>query len=122
MSPSTASRIRDLNDAFRAKGPIWATRLGNAGPDEDGWFITDGVQDQGPLFVLEAVGAVQNFASFGANNDPHSEHDFGSLNLAGERLFWKIDYYDLDLRYGSATPEDPAVTRRIITIMLASEY
>lgn len=122
MSPSTASRIRALNDAFRAKGPIWASQLGMAVPDEDGWYITDGVQAQGPLFVLEAVRAVQKFDSLGANNDPHGEHDFGALTLAGQRLFWKIDYYDLDLLYGSATPEDPAVTRRVITIMLASEY
>jgi hypothetical protein len=31
------------------------------------------------------------------NNDPYGEHDFGSFELAGEKFFWKIDYYDFAL-------------------------
>ncbi|MEA3043137.1 MAG: hypothetical protein QOH47_975 [Sphingomonadales bacterium] len=122
MSASATSRIRELNDAFRTKGPIWASTLGLARPDEDGWYITDGVQEFGPLFVLEAIGAVQRTDSFDADNDPHGEHDFGSVTVADERIFWKIDYYDLRLRYGSDDPANPEITRRVITIMLASEY
>jgi hypothetical protein len=34
-------------------------------------------------------------------------------------MLWKIDYYDRDRRYGSP---DPAVTPRVLTIMLTSEY
>lgn len=115
-------RIRELNDAFRAKGPVWASALGLARPDHDGWYITDGVNAFGPLFALEAVGAVARFDSFTADNDPHGEHDFGAVEVAGERIFWKIDYYDLQLRYGSDDPANPDVTRRVITVMLASEY
>jgi len=37
-------------------------------------------------------------------------------------VFWKIDAYDSELRFGSDDPADPAVTRRVLTIMLASEY
>ena len=59
---------------------------------------------------------------FTADNDPHGEHDFGSFELSGERLFWKIDYYDLDLQFGSNDPCEPALTRRVLTLMLASEY
>jgi hypothetical protein len=117
-----ADRIRELNDEFRAKGPIWASVLGRARPDEDGWYITSGVSSFGPLFVLEVVGAVARFDSFNEDNDPHGEHDFGAVEIAGERIFWKIDYYDLQLRYGSDDPANPDVTRRVITIMLASEY
>jgi hypothetical protein len=119
---STAARIRELNDAFRTKGPTWASALGLARPDEDGWYITDGVHGFGPLFALEAVRAVQRFDAFTGDNDPHGKHDFGSFELAGHRLFWKIDYYDADLRYGSDDPANPDVTRRVITVMLASEY
>lgn len=54
--------------------------------------------------------------------DPHSEHDFGAFTLHGERLFFKIDYYDLGLTAHSPDPADPAVTQRVLTIMLASEY
>jgi uncharacterized protein DUF3768 len=115
-------RIRELNDAFRRQGPTWASALGAARPDQDGWYITDGVHGFGPLFVLEAVGAVQRFDAFTDDNDPHGEHDFGALDLAGRRLFWKIDYYDLHLRHGSDDPANPDVTRRVITLMLAEEY
>ena len=65
---------------------------------------------------------VRSFDAFGEDNDPHGEHDFGAFDLCGERLFWKIDYYDKDLSFGSPEPADPAVTRRVLTIMLASDY
>jgi len=68
------------------------------------------------------VNAVRAFDAFTGDNDPHGEHDFGAFDLCEERLFWKIDYYDQDLRFGSPDPTDPAVTRRVLTIMLASDY
>jgi hypothetical protein len=42
--------------------------------------------------------------------------------VEGERLFFKIDYYDSTLTMGSSDPADPAVTCRVMTVMLASEY
>ena len=106
---SSSAAIARLNDCFRKR------------PGE-GWFITAGVQTKGPIFVLSATNAVSGFQNFTADNDPHGEHDFGALQLCGERLFWKIDTYDRDLRFGSPDPADLSVTRRVITIMLASEY
>jgi hypothetical protein len=85
-------------------------------------MITAGVRDQGPLFVLCASNAVAQFGAFTFEDDPYGEHDFGAFDLAGQRLFWKIDYYDQDLQFGSPDPADPAVTRRVLTILLASEY
>jgi hypothetical protein len=108
---STSERIRELNDAFRASGPT-------AG----GWMLTCGVQALGTDFVVLATKAVQQHSRFTANSDPYGEHDFGSFNLGGEHLFWKIDHYDRELAFGSEDPSNPAVTRRIMTIMLASEY
>lgn len=87
-----------------------------------GWMMTAGVQAKGPVFVIAAVSAVRAFDAFVADDDPHGEHDFGAFDLSGERLFWKIDCYDKDLAFGSPDPTDPSVTRRILTVMLASEY
>ena len=44
-----------------------------------------------------------------AHNDPYGEHDFGSFRYAGETIFWKFDYYDVDLQMHSPDPSDPTV-------------
>ena len=56
------------------------------------------------------------------DNDPWSEHDFGSFEIDGETLFWKIDYYDGSMQFGLEDPADPAKTMRVLTIMLSEEY
>lgn len=82
--------------------------------------LTQGVQ---ALELLDAVlRKVQQFNAFTPDNDPYGEHDFGSFRHAEENVFWKFDYYDLDLQMHSPDPSDPAVTTRVLTIMLAEEY
>ncbi len=110
-STSSANRIRDLNDAMRRTGPASGR-----------WMMTQGIMAEGPEFMLLATRAVQTFSAFEQDNDPYGEHDFGAFDLAGRRLFWKIDYYDRDFRYGSDDPANPNITARVLTIMLASEY
>ena len=83
--------------------------------------MTAGVIALGParqLTILQAIAAFDTFES----NDPYGEHDFGALEVEGERLFWKIDYYDQNLSAHSPDPADPSVTTRVLTIMLAEEY
>lgn len=112
---SNFARIRALNDVFRrsACGPMLV----------NGQLVcTAGVLARGEDFLARAIVAVRCFWDFSPKNDPYGEHDFGSLELDGEMLFWKIDYYDTDLAYASPDPSDPEVTRRVMTIMLASEY
>ena len=105
------AEIRRLNDALRK------------GETDDGVIlVTQGVQAGGPAFQDEALSAIRAFDAFTNDNDPYGEHDFAALDVDGERLFFKIDYYDLTLTGGSADPADPSVTRRVLTIMLASEY
>ncbi len=111
-SPLRQDRIRELNDALRADGPAGAGR----------WVLTRGVQALGEALIARAVGQVQRFARFDEDGDPHDEHDFGSFTVCGERLLWKIDYYDAALEFGSEDPADPALTTRVLTIMLAEEY
>ena len=113
-----AARIRELNDAYRA-----ATGLLNGPHLFNGQLvITRGVAAQGNEFIDRAVKAVREFSDFTEDNDPHGEHDFGIFELDGISLNWKIDYYDRDLKYGSADPSDPEETRRVLTILLAEEY
>jgi Protein of unknown function (DUF3768) len=107
---SKTDRIRELNDAFRR------TFVGGA------VMITQGVE----AMPLDQRGSllqkIRSFDAFSEDNDPHHEHDFGSIDEAGVRCFWKIDYYDRKTEFGSTDPADPAVTTRVLTIMLADEY
>lgn len=85
-------------------------------------MITQGIQDLGALAAAEIVTCVRHFQDFKPENDPHREHDFGCLQWKSQTIFWKIDYYDFELTFGSADPADPLITQRVLTIMLAREY
>jgi hypothetical protein len=102
--------IKLLNDLFRITG------LGGR------QVFTPGIRALGLLAMIELRLRIAEFHAFTPDNDPHGEHDFGSLAFLGETVFWKIDYYDETLSWGSPDPADPAVTTRLLTIMLASEY
>ena len=103
-------KVRDLNDAMRKHG------IGGQ------IMLTGGVRSLGNLAVDRIVEAVRKFDNFTYDNDPYGEHDYGSVVVGGNKVLWKIDYYDPDLQYGSPDPSNPDVTKRILTIMLASEY
>lgn len=106
----TAEKIAALNDAARASL-------------QDCWLVvTEGVA---ALDDIDAVIArVQAYNAFTPNNDPYGEHDFGSFEYGKDRqlILWKFDYYDLDLLMHSPDASDPAVTCRVLTVMLAEEY
>ncbi len=62
------------------------------------------------------------FDTFTPDNDPYGENDFGSREIEGELVYWKIDYYDKPMIHSSENPADEAATCRVLTIFLASEY
>ena len=68
------------------------------------------------------AGGAAVFDDFCHANDPYEEHDFGSFEAEGHTIFFKVDYFDRNLKYLSPDPADPAVTVRVITVMLADEY
>jgi hypothetical protein len=66
---------------------------------------------------------VEKFKASTPGNDPHGERDFGSfVQPDGQKILWKIDYYDKEMENGSEDPSDPSQTVRVLTIMLAEEY
>ena len=65
---------------------------------------------------------VRDYRGFDEDTNPHRERDFGSFAFEGVRCFWKIDYYDRDLQFGSDDPSDPNRTCRVLTILRADEY
>jgi hypothetical protein len=71
---------------------------------------------------MQLLQALAGYSAFDTDNDPHRERDFGDLQLFGADLLWKIDYYEPSMNYGSNDPADPAQTRRVLTVLLASEY
>jgi hypothetical protein len=102
--------IRMLNDELRK------TLLGG------GAVITAGIAALGPEAVDRLVKTIAVFDDFCHANDPHEEHDFGSFRFDEIDVIFKIDYFDKSLNFHSPDPGDPAVTERVITLMLATEY
>ena len=84
--------------------------------------MTTGIAALGPETVARIVRTIAVYDDFCHANDPHEEHDFGSFDVAGHKFFFKIDYYDSTLEFGSEDPSDPAKTTRVLTLMLAEEY
>jgi hypothetical protein len=103
-------RIRELNDALRRSftgGKV---------------VMTDGVAALPERDLARLLANVRSFDEFNGDNDPHGEHDFGSVQLAGQTYFFKVDYYAPDMDGGSEDPADPTKTTRVLTIMRADEY
>jgi hypothetical protein len=95
-----SGRIRELNDVLRSTfsgGKV---------------VMTDGVAALLEHELPQLLEKVRRFDEFSEENDPYGEHDFGSLQLAGQTYFFKVDYYALDMDGGSEDPADPTKTTR----------
>ncbi len=106
------SSINKLNDQLRKS---FSTDHGRV-------MLTHGVGRLDPKVRHRIYRAVKDFDAFTEDNDPHGERDFGNLEVEGQRIFWKIDYYDPSLSRHSDDQADPEVTVRVMTVMLAEEY
>ena len=83
---SKSDRIRTLNDCARRTFTGCAV------------MITLTVQELGDEEKAQLLSAVREFNRFDADNNPHHEHDFGAIDLHGQKWFWKFDYYAPDMR------------------------
>jgi hypothetical protein len=124
---SQRERIATLNDRARQAMGVACTAVATVG------FRSLPEADQSQVREL-----IETYDSFDEDNDPHGERDFGTIyQLADggwttdrprcrdderERVFWKIDCYDTSLTYASEDAADPAITRRVLTVMLSDEY
>ena len=84
------------------------------------YIATKGIMSLDAMTICDVFLGVQDYTNFNEDNDPYGTHDFGSFEVRGHKVFWKIDYYNQDLTEGRK-PLDPDC-RRVVTIMLAEEY
>lgn len=107
---SRQQRIASLNDSLR--------RTGQGGRV----VLTVGITGLQREVRADVIAAVARFDRFDGDNDPHGEHDCAVIEVGGKTVIWKIDYYDKAMQFGSDDPADPAITTRVLTIMLSEEY
>jgi hypothetical protein len=110
LSKPNSERIRQLNDSFRQ------TFVGGR------VVVTEGVDTLRTEVKAAVLQRVSSFDRFDLDNDPLGEHDFGNFETLGQRFFFKIDYYNIEMDGGSEDPADPAKTTRVLTVMKAEEY
>lgn len=114
-----SEKIAKLNDALRHSigSPFVAVNPKNQ------VITTQGIWD---IYNNDEISSIfqdiKKFDNFNNENNPYGENDFGSLERKGRTIFWKIDYYDNNLEYHSPDNTDPEKTKRVLTVMLASEY
>jgi Protein of unknown function (DUF3768) len=107
MMTTKTKAIRALNDELRQN---FAT--GTA-------LMTAGVAALGAEAVARIVKTIAVYDDFCHANDPYEEHDFGSFEVDGHRLFFKIDLYEEpNVKDANGEP----LVNRVLTIMLAEEY
>ena len=110
VQPPRAEAIARLNDQLRKTGTGGMV------------VVTKAVTNLTGFDAAVLMSALANYEGFDADNDPHGERDFGDLMLFGTDLLFKIDYYDPELQFGSDDPADVTATKRVLTVLRASDW
>jgi hypothetical protein len=111
--------IAAQNDAFR-RSILGSTPIPDAPQGQ--LVMTRGVAALGLDAQLELACRVAAFDGFNADSDPQGWHEMGVIDIDGTTVWFKLDLYDVDYQYGSPEPSDPEQTRRVLTLLLPSEY
>lgn len=124
---SNSTKIAQLNDEFRQGLSCCAITPDNlilrSKSNVSGTVVmTQSIDALATLDKISLMEKVINYSDFTPDNDPYGEHDFGSFMHNKEKVFWKFDYYDKTLTWGSEDPADNTKTKRVLTVMLACEY
>tara|TARA_R110000751_G_scaffold17283_3_gene53772 strand:+ start:1950 stop:2345 length:396 start_codon:yes stop_codon:yes gene_type:complete len=115
-----------LNDAFRdtlLKNPREISDNSIDSPTRNKIVLTLGINSLSHNRQVYILNRVKNFKDFNKGDDPYGERDFGAFKDEEDvKIFWKIDYYDNDMKYHSPDKTNPDKTIRVLTIMKAEEY
>jgi len=103
-----AARIAELNDAHRRS----MSKV----------TLSSGLASQPDSTIAALLKRIAEYDAWNEGDDPYGERDFGVIVHDCERVYWKIDYFDLAMEGLSEDPADPAVTRRVLTVCFADEY
>jgi hypothetical protein len=107
IKSTETDRIRALNDELRKD-----FHQGHA-------VMTTGIAALGAEAVARIVKTIEVYDDFCHANDPNDQHDFGSFEVEGHTIFFKIDLYeDPNVKDSDGEP----LVNRMLTIMLAHEY
>ena len=82
IKSTQTDRIRTLNDELRKN-----FSQGHA-------VMTTGIAALGAEAVARIVRTIEVYDDFCHANDPYEEHDFGSFEIDGHTIFFKIDYFN----------------------------
>ena len=107
-------KIAHLNDMFRKNLPFYSL-MGQVVTTSSISLLPQ--NDKNRIYKR-----VMEYKDFNEKVDPHGERDFGTFKQNADTIFWKIDYYDKNMKYGSENPADTKTTKRILTIMYDYEY
>jgi hypothetical protein len=118
LTNDNTSLIAELNDTLR-RDPLNSSK---------GQFVlSHAVANLNHQDRYYCIRAMVRFNDFTPGNDPYGERDFGAFSVrlsdgTTERLNFKIDYYDPSMKFLSEDPSNSNITRRVLTLMFASDY
>jgi hypothetical protein len=115
--PVPITPVGEANNRFRAE-------VLRGSPGHHRILSTRGIQALGSLVVQEILHQVLVFPdeSFRESSDPHGDRDFIVVHHQGQKVWAKIDTFDLSMEWMSEDPADDALTVRVMTLMLPDEY
>lgn len=115
MRAARTERIAQFNDAARYGRDRTARIVMTSGLLAE--FGGDTVEDS--MMAQARLMAALCHSAFALDSP---ERDCASMDMDGIKLLVKVDYYDTELASGSEDPANPAMTRRVVTLMRPADY
>lgn len=111
-------KIAEQNDRFRSSLGVLSAIPGRI-------VLTASVAALDAAQQLLILNLLKTYSDFTPDSDPYETHEFGILEVpVGDeitKIYWRIDLYDADYRYGSEEPDNTDVTRRVLTLMMSHD-